>query len=344
MLRIFEEPLQTPLPVPSVRRSGSRNGSQSRTILTKGHFLTPKTKLISRGVASVQAAAITKQQTKQMMVEAREKLLQLQESLRRSYEEVYRRLVPISTTSYEEISGERSAKKQSHFSADSPMYLRKLFEKFDSNSNGLISKEEFRLALRDMSIDISREECDIFFHRFHNTSSSGTQGKGGSNNISTLMPIGAGNEINWKDFVDFFQQQIIGATNKAVMSHNSNNDNYPISSKAAWDSNIIALLEELKSTLQFVLIHMKTKKINSIDAYLESGHNHNNTAAASNSDNETAKQSNRGSVYKKTDSMALRTSFIHQFQLRRCDESDRFSTSKLYFSDPCIITSEDQCK
>lgn len=299
-LQRLETQSDTPfLLLPSQQQSQQGNaagGGNSRGKYVSGtkRIATPRApKAPSRGVASVTSASASRQQTKQTLLDAKQKLEHLQQTQGTTYEEVYRRLCVIPSTSYEEISGDRHSQSRSNattpLSADSTAYLRKLFEKFDTNANGLISKEEFRLAMHDMHVDLSAEECDIFFNRF-----------------TGVVP----NNIAWKEFVQFFQQEIAGATMKASTSpsytpsytpgtappsSSSTTTSNPTSSsaaaaaaassssaystpsntasglgaKAGMDHNLVAVLIEMKSTLRVVIQEMRRQKITSIDAYLE---------------------------------------------------------------------------
>eukprot|EP01033_Poteriospumella_lacustris_P005213 gene5213-3723_t len=222
---------------------------------------TPRGKLISRGVASVKGAHVSKTQTKQTIVEARDKLLALQQAQGKTYVEIYRRLLSIATTSYEEMSGERASKATVSLTADSTAYLRKLFEKFDTNGNGLISKDEFRLAMQDLNIELSREDCDIFFNRF-----------------TGAVP---GN-INWKEFVEFFQHEIAGATVKSITGQAATSSggggggaataaamNGGGSGKVGMDLNLVNTLMELRRLVRDAVARMQQQRVTSIDAYLE---------------------------------------------------------------------------
>jgi hypothetical protein len=250
----------TPLPVPSKANQGkvSTLGGVAGQV-NKLVVGTPRMKLISRGVASVKSAHVSKSQTKQTIVEARDKLVQLQQSMGKTYYEVYRRLVSITTTSYEEMSGERASKAQVSLAANSTAYLKKLFEKFDTNGNGLISKEEFRLAMLDLNVELSREDCDIFFNRFTGT-----------------VP---GN-INWKEFVDFFQHEIAGSTMKTFSGSSSTNSNAAANSKVGLDMNIVCMLMDVKRVVKDAVQRMQQQRITSIDAYLEANRMQSNGSTA----------------------------------------------------------------
>jgi hypothetical protein len=81
--------------------------------------------------------------------------------------EVYRRILSIPTTTVEELSGERVLTNSTiSLSSSTTSYIASLFQKLDTNDNGYISQDEFKFALYELNLEISNEECEIFFHRF----------------------------------------------------------------------------------------------------------------------------------------------------------------------------------
>lgn len=220
-------PSVSPIPPPSV--------SQTPSKISKGHAATPKSMRKTTGVASVNTVQ-SKIQQKQSVLDAKDKLTQLQKDQGTVYEEVYRRLVSVPVTSHEEISGERIA-TMSNLSTKSTVYISSLFKKFDKNLNGVISKDEFRLAMKELNVDVSNEDCDIFFNRF----SSKVAGS-----------------IDWKEFLEFFETHIVGSTNKIATDSSSFSE-----------QGIVLILVQLKEILHRVLLEMAAAQINSIEKYLE---------------------------------------------------------------------------
>ncbi|RYH31540.1 hypothetical protein EON65_02390, partial [archaeon] len=221
-------PSVSPIPPPSV--------SQTPSKISKGHVPTPKAMRKTTGVASVNTVQ-SKMQQKQSVLDAKDKLTQLQKDQGTVYEEIYRRLVSVPVTSHEEISGERIA-TMSNLSTKSTVYISSLFKKFDKNLNGVISKDEFRLAMKELNIEVSIEDCDIFFNRF-----------------SSKIP----GSIDWKEFLEFFETHIVGSTNKIATTDSSNFS----------EQGIVLILVQLKDTLHRVLLEMAASQINSIEKYLE---------------------------------------------------------------------------
>ena len=182
------QPLRTPISAPTTRAAPAKP--------TIGHAATPKTTLRTPGFASVTTAqGKSKQQS--AVLDAKDKLLKLEKDRGSSFEEVYRGLIRMPVTSNSELEGDRESSSASGNSvaSKSHTYLRSLFERFDKNSNGLISKDEFKLAMGDMNVEVSNEDCDIFFNRF--------KGERPDN-------------IDWKEFIKFFDSHLPGMTTVAA--------------------------------------------------------------------------------------------------------------------------------
>ncbi|KAJ1413939.1 hypothetical protein B484DRAFT_401911, partial [Ochromonadaceae sp. CCMP2298] len=145
---------RTPIPAPSRGRTPSK--------VQKGH-ITPRSARHTPGVASV-VSVQSKSKQASAVLEAKDKLRLLEKERGKTYEEVYRRLVLLPVTSNAELEGDREAQGGTMASL-SHAYLNNLFQKFDRNSNGVISKDEFQMAMGEMNVEVSVEDCDIFFNR-----------------------------------------------------------------------------------------------------------------------------------------------------------------------------------
>lgn len=222
-------PVKSPLPVPLVNQTPSK--------VTKGTVVTPKSMRRATGVASVNTVQ-SKTQQKGAVLEAKDRLALIQKEQGNRYEEVYRRLVAMPVTTHEEICGERNNGNAS-LSSRSTVYIRNLFAKFDRNLNGLVSKDEFRLALQEVNIEVSTEDCDIFFNRF--------RGRNGGN-------------IDWKDFLEFFELHIVGGTNSLA------------NKGTAANQGLVAQITEMKGVLYQVLLEMVASGVNSIEKLNEMAH------------------------------------------------------------------------
>eukprot|EP01040_Poterioochromonas_malhamensis_P005074 gene5074-5439_t len=187
-----ESAIATTIPTPAV----VKGGTSVSTKLKKGHTPTPRSQRRAPGTASV-ATIQTKVQQRNTLIDAKDKLQALQQEQGTVYEEVFRRIIAVPTIDQHELYGE---KKTSEFSSSSSIkvsasitsnlnqiYL--LFLKFDKNQNGYISKAEFQLVFKELNIDFSSEDCEIFFHRFS----------------SSKMP----ENIDWYEFLSFFQTRLL---------------------------------------------------------------------------------------------------------------------------------------
>jgi Ca2+-binding EF-hand superfamily protein len=184
-------PTNTPTPV------RSKNGQMTVSKRTKGHTPTPRSQRRVPGTASVTTVQ-TKAQQRNSLLEAKEKLQVLQQE-QIVYEEVFRRLVAIPTIEEHEIFGEKKSQKMLSSSAGQPPavtanlnQIYSLFLKFDRNLNGYVSKQEFQLVFKELKIEFTNEDCDIFFNRFASYKSA--------------------ENIDWKEFLNFFQKRILIST------------------------------------------------------------------------------------------------------------------------------------
>lgn len=239
------QPLRTPISAPSTRVAPAKPAV--------GHAATPKSTLRTPGYASVTTAqGKTKQQS--AILDAKDKLLKLEKDRGNSFEEVYRRLIRMPVTSNAELEGDRESSSASGNSvaAKSHTYLRSLFERFDKNSNGFISKDEFKLAMADMNVEVSSEDCDIFFNRF--------KGERPDN-------------IDWRDFISFFDSQLPGMTTVAA---------------TARPKSIVELLMSIKLALADATRSMTELKITTFEKFCNAQYKVRTGAAATNSDSSLA--------------------------------------------------------
>jgi hypothetical protein len=248
------------IPTPALSKSANPHK------LTKGHTPTPKGGRKVPGTASVTTAQ-TKQQQRNNMIEAKDRLTSFASEQGTVYYEVYRRLLAIPTIDQSDLLGEKSSASVSSSSSlgDSSSSSSKLlsslsstitsnlnqiyllFLKFDKNYNGFISKEEFQLVFKELKITISKDECDIFFNRFS----------------SWKSPL---NGIDWKEFLSFFQSRLLlessssadTLANDLVFSNERNNS----------VNHIINLLLKIKYVFEDILMTMIEEKIFSIDKLL----------------------------------------------------------------------------
>jgi Ca2+-binding EF-hand superfamily protein len=178
---------QTPLPKPN---TGNVVRKQST-----GTAPTPRTIRKTPGTASVTTAAqqASKHHGKNFREETKEKLNKIAEEDLNSYEEVYRRLVLVPSTTYNMIDGDRSINDLLFAGSDLTTNLKNVFKKFDSNSDGFISLDEFRDALIDMQIETTNEESQTLFNRFETNEKDG--------NIDT------------QEFINFFNDRLYDSKN-----------------------------------------------------------------------------------------------------------------------------------
>lgn len=220
------DPCRTPIPAPTTRITPAKP--------VKGHSATPKTTRHTPGVASVTTAqSKSKQQT--AVLDAKDKLLKMEKERGGSFEEVYRRLVRMPVTSYSELEGDRESASASGNSvaAKSHTYLRALFERFDKNLNGYISKEEFKMAMADMNVEVSSEDCDVFFNRF--------KGERPGN-------------IDWKEFIKFFDSHLSGTTTTVASSR---------------PKSIVEQLMCIKAVVADTASKMAELKISTLESFLD---------------------------------------------------------------------------
>lgn len=207
----------------------------------RGHTPTPRSQRKAIGAASVSSHQ-SKSLIRTLVNEVPEKLASYQK-VTDCFEEVYRRIVSVTTTTYEELAGERSISNPLSLSTQSTAYILSLFQKFDKNCNGFISKDEFKVAMNELNVEVSNEECDIFFNRF-----------------SCHIP---GN-IDYNDFLHFFKHNIVGATNSLSHEEIQHNPTH----------NLISCLQQLRDVLRRTMDEMKRSNINSIEKFFEHNSSH----------------------------------------------------------------------
>lgn len=228
---IFSAP-KTPLSAPSKKKTPSKH--------SVGHAATPKTLRRVSGVASVTTAKASAKQ-RSLILDAKERLMKLEAEQNASYQEIYRRLILVPTTSAAELEGERLVDSQiglnQTLTSGSDTFLRSLFKKFDKNLNGFISKEEFKAAMEELNVEVSREDCAIFFNRFNSKS--------------------PGN-IDWQDFISFFNQHIVGSTNSLAAG----------STQERKAKSLVELISSLHDVLSTVVQTMETHQISTFENFL----------------------------------------------------------------------------
>lgn len=224
-LTLFD-PSRTPLPAPSTLAPPTKPRI--------GTAPTPRTTRHTPGGYNSTTSMHSQMKQQSNLLEAKEKLQKVEQTMGPMYEEVYRRLVRIPVTSPAELEGDRdnSTIHGNAIAVKSHSYLRSLFERFDKNLNGYISKEEFKLAMNEMNIEVNSEDCDIFFNRF--------KGERPGN-------------IDWKEFIRFFDTQSIGITSSTVSTKSN---------------NIIQLLMQIKVILADIAKKMTNLKISTLESYL----------------------------------------------------------------------------
>lgn len=178
---------QTPLTKPNTRNVVRKQST--------GTAPTPRTIRKTPGTASVTTAAqqASKHHGKNFREETIEKLNKIAEEDLNSYEEVYRRLTLIPSTTFNMIDGDRSINDLLFAGSDLTTNLKNVFKKFDSNSDGFINLDEFRDALKDMQIDTTKEESQTLFNRFETNEKDG--------NIDT------------QEFINFFNDRLYNSKN-----------------------------------------------------------------------------------------------------------------------------------
>ena len=125
-------------------------------------------------------------------VKAKLESSELKES-KQVYYEVYQRLLAIPLVAQSEIEGENAVdESSSSIAQDSSTVLKKLFRKFDSNSNGTISLEEFTATLQSMNINANAQETQTLFNRFETRKLDGN--------------------IDINEFFNFFSERICSET------------------------------------------------------------------------------------------------------------------------------------
>lgn len=220
------DPLRSSIPTPTPMKSLSVIPKK----ITKGNIATPKNPRIASSTAGGYASVTTPQsQAKQKMTIqlAKERLKPIEENQKNEYEEVFCRLVSIPTTSYHELEGDRyistpnsipTRQQHQHPTNDSKNnssttstaggnnnnssqnnnnnLIRNLFMRFDRNANGLISREEFELAMKQLQIDMSPDDCRTLFDRFETSEIDG--------------------QIDYQEFLDFFDEHVKHKSNLLV--------------------------------------------------------------------------------------------------------------------------------
>eukprot|EP01038_Epipyxis_sp_PR26KG_P009215 gene9215-12426_t len=229
-------PAITPIPVPSAIATPKR--------AAKGTIATPRNPKKASGHASVMSQGTAQMSIKQknMILSAKDKLKRFQEEENSFYQEIYRRITLIPVTTTAELDGDRNAVNDlnSSMSGDSTAYLKALFQKFDKNNDGSLSREEFITSMSEMNFQISNDDLIIFFDRFAVKSGAGTDS----------------NSIDWNEFLDFFHSHI-----GSSLINGSNDSNY---------TSIPKLLLEMQVTIRKVLAEMEEKSILSLEDYLGS--------------------------------------------------------------------------
>jgi Ca2+-binding EF-hand superfamily protein len=141
------------------------------------------------GIASVKMgmspASLTPAQRKMQMKGSLTILRELERQQQQTYQEVYRRLVSVPTTTFGEIEGERRAIMSQSMTGD---IMRDCFNRIDIDRNGLLSSTEFLRFLRSRSIAVTEEDALTLFERFETNERDGN--------------------IDWTEFSGFFERNI----------------------------------------------------------------------------------------------------------------------------------------
>lgn len=178
------------------------------------------------GTASVTTKQTAAQQ-RTTIDQVKDRLKSIAEDQGNEFEEVYRRLVAVPVTTAHELEGDRYAhENENENEADNPV-LYKLFRKFDRNGNGLISRDEFKDAMKDMNISMSSEDCDTLFNRFQTVQDD--------------------DQIEWKEFMTFFDTHI--KRNSDILAEHVQLDQRP---------SLVSILEKMRSLLGPKLLPPKT--------------------------------------------------------------------------------------
>ena len=216
---------KTPLPLPSA-------GSVSKLVKVSGTTATPKTRRLFSGTASVVHQTVAPEQVRKNVTAAKARLQEEHDS---NYFEVYRRLISISVTTQSESEGNRHLDfkgSNTSLQENCDEYLKSLFKKFDKNMNGLISMDEFRLALHELNMDMTVTDIHILFSRF-----------------SSKIP---GN-IDWVEFSTFLKRFI------SIESKNGH--------KFQKENPFLGILIQLKNTLHPVVTQMEAEQLTSLEAF-----------------------------------------------------------------------------
>jgi hypothetical protein len=223
-MTVFDPP-RTPIPAPSTKVAPARP--------LKGTAATPRTTRHTPGHASVTTAQ-SKSKQQSTILDAKDRLLKADKDGGAVYEEVYRRLVRMPVTTHSELEGDRGAVSTSgnSIAAKSHAYLKSLFERFDKNLNGYISKDEFKIAMSDINVEVSPEDCDIFFNRF--------KGERPGN-------------IDWKEFIRFFDTHLSGGAATAAGTR---------------PKSLVQLLMTIKTTLAETAVKMTELRIATLETFL----------------------------------------------------------------------------
>jgi Ca2+-binding EF-hand superfamily protein len=257
--------IATNVPTPLRSKNGQMTAKQ-----TKGHTPTPRSQRRIPGTVSVTTIQ-TKTQQRNSLIDAKEKLQDHQREQGVVYEEVYRRVVAVPTIEEHDLYGEKKAEPKvalggseqnrgfPNLASLSPavtanlnqIYL--LFLKFDRNLNGTISKQEFQLVFKELKIEFSNQDCDIFFNRFSSLKSA--------------------DNIDWKEFLNFFQRRVLlsespemqpeveetSISNDFLFANNESNDSM---------NRIVSLLLKIQHIFRDVFAIMVRDGIYSIDKLL----------------------------------------------------------------------------
>jgi hypothetical protein len=204
---------------------------------TRGHASVSRSFHQTPGRASVKSQLSALKQEKTFASEVAAKVIQVSKDRESKFQEIYRRIVLIPVTTRSDIEGDKKGDVKVG-NIKSHGFLSTIFKKFDKNSNGIISRDELKLALQEMNMEVDDCDCDLIFNRF----SSGTK-----------------EGIAWTRFLSFFESQSSSAMNSFASSSTSEKK----------EVNMIDLLNEIKRKLRDAKSEMEKYRLSTLDQLLD---------------------------------------------------------------------------
>jgi len=227
---------------------------------TRGHASVSRSFHQTPGRASVKSQLSAMKQEKAFASEVAAKVIQVSKDRESKFQEIYRRIVLIPVTTRSDIEGDKKGDVKVG-NIKSHGFLSTIFKKFDKNSNGIISRDELKLVLQEMNMEVDDCDCDLIFNRFSSGSQEG---------------------IAWTRFLSFFESQSSSAMNSFASSSTSDKK----------EVNMIDLLNEIKRKLRDAKSEMEKNRLSTLDQLLDIRRKTSNTG------NDEKKSTNEDNAFK----------------------------------------------